>query len=258
MKKIAIQAATLAITTAIGASALADDDTTTVVTKTRTTDDNVVTTVDETPGLMTDRTVSTPVVAPRKAFELGINTGYTQGFGAIRGGSALGEVGPGFAVGANLGYRVNPRWSMQFSGQYNQFMTDTSRINEVDYRGASFSLGATVHSMPFSRLDPWLSIGSGYRLLWEAPEAGTNVLYHGFELTKLRVGFDFRASRDVAIAPVLGADLDYIPWQKPEGSSNQVLADKRLSTFVFAGVQGRFDMGGTRETRLGDRLVCKR
>jgi len=199
--------------------------------------------------------------APRKAFEIGINTGYTQGFGSLQGGTAGGNpTDAGFGAGLDLGYRMSTKWSIQGYSQYNQFIASGMVATRTNVRSALLGVSATFHGMPYNRVDPWLSVGSGYRLLWQMPEGtGNDVLYHGFEPAKLQVGLDMRPSRDIALGPVIGGDVNYFVWKSPEmGPSNQMIADKRLSAFVFAGVQGRFDVGGYREPRLADKVVGKR
>lgn len=199
--------------------------------------------------------------APRKAFEIGVNGGYTQGFGSLQGGPSTGNpTDAGFGVGVDLGYRISTKWSLQGFSQYNQFIATDMVRTRTDVRSALFGVSATFHGMPHNRIDPWLSVGSGYRLLWQMPEGVANdVFYHGFEPARLHVGLDMRASKDVALGPVVGADVNYFVWKNPEnGVSGQMIADRRLSTFVFAGVQGRFDAGGHREPRFADKVVGKR
>jgi outer membrane protein OmpA-like peptidoglycan-associated protein len=67
-----------------------------------------------------------------------------------------------------------------------------------------------------------------------------------FELLAAKVGYDVRVSEDVAIAPVLGADLNMFVWENPSNSSSGVMSTAQVGTFVYAGLQGRFDVGGTR------------
>jgi hypothetical protein len=46
---------------------------------------------------------------------------------------------------------------------------------------------------------------------------------------------------------MVGADLTLFLWQNPEGpAGNREIDDPRVSTFVYAGLQGRFDIGGER------------
>jgi peptidoglycan-associated lipoprotein len=99
------------------------------------------------------------------------------------------------------------------------------------------------------RGDPWLRLGTGYRLLWETNPSGAQgitVMRHGFELLAAKVGYDVRVSEDVAIAPVIGADLNVFVWEDPSNGSSRAMSNAQVGTFVYAGLQGRFDLGGTR------------
>ena len=192
------------------------------------------------------------VRAPRQAFEIGVSTGYTQGLGKLRGGPGnnVGDVADaGLGIGLNLGYRANPNVSIGVHNQYQELKADNGLTNGTNVRGLVTGIEGSYHFMPYTRLDPWLSVGTGYRLMWEVPPgSNNNLLRHGFEIAKAQVGFDMRVSPDVAIAPTLGADLNMFVWENPEGSrGNQEIHDKRVNTFLYAGIQGRFDLGGVRE-----------
>jgi len=188
-----------------------------------------------------------PVRAPSNAFEISVDTGYTQGFGpqvpATAGTSATYLGGAGVGAGLGLSYRATPRSSVGVSGSFNQ-----QTAQGAQYRGATASINAAYHASPHERLDPWLQIGAGYRMLWEQPNGENNdVMIHGFQLAQAKAGIDVRVSDSVAIAPTLGGDLNMFVWRNPEGRvGNQVIPNPRLNAFVFAGVQGRFDLAGQR------------
>ncbi len=202
-----------------------------------------------------------PVRAPRGALELSVSTGFTQGFGMISGGrgnTIADTANAGIGVGAGIGIRATPYVSVGIAGQY-QGLNPAQRLpTGTDVRGASAGIEATIHTMPYQRIDPWISVGGGYRMLWTMPEGrGNDMLTHGFELARVKVGMDMRLSQSVAISPVIGGDLNMFVWRNPEGpTGNREIADKRLNGFVFAGVEGRFDIGGARETEL--KSVAKR
>jgi hypothetical protein len=105
------------------------------------------------------------------------------------------------------------------------------------------------HLDPQVRVDPWLELGTGYRVLWEPLPGADTVVTHGLQLGRARIGLDLRGE-SVAIAPFIGADLTTFLWQ--DLGSNEAIASPRLSTFVFAGIQGRLDVGGEKvgTTRL--------
>ena len=97
--------------------------------------------------------------------------------------------------------------------------------------------------------------GVGYRLLWEVPNIGPTLTTHGFDVGKLRAGIDFRMDENVAIGPMIGADATLFLFQDfPNVQTN--ISDPTVSTFVYAGLQGRFDIGG--QTTTAPRTVAQR
>lgn len=194
-----------------------------------------------------------PMRAPHNAFEIGLSTGYTQGFGSIADGLPVGRVADaGIGFGLDLAYRVNPMFSIGLAGQFQEFSPDTKIKVGTDVRGLTTTLLGTVHFSPYDTLDPFVQIGAGYRMLWTLPPGKNNdVLTHGFQLAKLNLGLDVRVSKDVAIGPMVGADLNLFLWTNPEGpSGNRKIQDTSISTYIYAGLQGRFDIGGTREAKI--------
>jgi hypothetical protein len=181
------------------------------------------------------------VSAPSDAFELGVGTGYTQGFGLIQPARDIPSVaGAGIGVDVNLAYRVNPVWSLGVQGEYQEF---ASELNTAA-RGLAGNVGVTMHAAPVHRGDPWLRIATGYRGLWSVNPPGVPTTYiQGWQVAKASVGYDVRVSRAVAIAPEVGADVNLFVNQVQSGVSTSQPA--QLGAFVFAGLQGRFDMGGT-------------
>jgi hypothetical protein len=197
--------------------------------------------------------------APMKAFELSVTTGYSQGFGKAGGEQQIGDIaGPGIGVGVGLAYRASPRFSFGLSGAFQELMPVEDSVR-AQARGLAYSLDMTYHLTPFDRVDVWASLGTGYRMLWDIGERdetmGTvrqaaverNVLRHGFEIAKVQLGFDVRASRNVGIGPVIGADVTTFLWSDAPGrDTGAMMADRGVSTFIYGGLQGRFDFGGQR------------
>jgi hypothetical protein len=182
--------------------------------------------------------------APKEAFELKVGTGYTQGFGNIAPGTTVHDVaGPGIGVNVDADYRMDPHWSVGLQGEYQEF---TNSDIDTSARGLAGNIGATYHAIPHMRGDPWFRLGTGYRLLWQVnPPAAPTTLMHGFELGKATIGYDLRVTPDVALAPLVGIDLNLFVWQN-QNSVNTQLSTAQVGSFVFAGLQGRFDMGGRR------------
>jgi hypothetical protein len=186
------------------------------------------------------------VPAPAGAAEITVGGGYTQPFGQITkgGGNNVEDVAnAGGAVEVGIASRMTPWTSVGITGAYEQYATGRTIDTESSARGALFGINAQYHFAPFRRADPWVKLGVGYRMLWQSPSAGPNVMYHGFELAKVQVGVDVRASPMLAIGPMIGADLNLLLWQRSNGE-NTAINDPRVNTFVFAGLQARFDTGG--------------
>jgi hypothetical protein len=181
-----------------------------------------------------------PLPAPTDAFELKVGAGYTQGFGTILPGVGIPHVaGAGVGVAVDADVRVNPHWSAGLQAEYQEF---ASELNTAA-RGLVGNLGATYHASPYTTADPWLRIGAGYRMLWSVDPPGLpTTMIHGFEIAKLTVGYDLRLSGGVAIAPVIGGDVNVFVWETANGASAS-LGPAQWGSFVFAGLQGRFDAG---------------
>lgn len=188
------------------------------------------------------------VDAPAHALEMTLGTGYTQGFGQIQKGSAnnINDVAnAGIGVDLGVGYRISPNVGVGVDAQYQEFSVAQSGPGTTAARGMTAGVDMTYHFAPYSRYAPWVRVGTGYRMLWSVSNGPTQ-MYHGFDFLRLATGFDLRLTSDVAMGPMIGADLNAFLWRSGAGSGNSALSDPRVNTFVYAGVQGRFDIGGTR------------
>jgi hypothetical protein len=199
------------------------------------------------------------VDAPDRAFEMGYSMSYTQGFGIVRAeelrsGDAewrdgSGSVaGTGVGAGLDLGYRYNPWLRFGTTAQIQEFVAGDALGDDAGARGVVFGLEAAYHLAPLRRLDPWLAVAHGYRLLWASPSGpGNNVLTHGPQLARFKLGVDIRGRSLVAAAPFLGLELDYLLWNNPEGPRGDFeVSDPRPSVFVYVGVGVTVDIGGRR------------
>jgi len=194
------------------------------------------------------------VAAPRNAFEVGVEGGYTQPFGEVNPVRKVSDIAnAGGAIGLLLGWRINPRWSVGVTGQYNQNTPDTDLPADTSVFGVSAGLLATFHMMPYGVVDPYASLGTGYRgLFMSAVQTEPDVNLHGWQIARLLLGLDFRTSSDIAVGPVVGADVNTFL-----ATDNKSVTDPGVNTFIFAGANARFDIGGTRvggpvrQARLG-------
>jgi hypothetical protein len=198
------------------------------------------------------------LAAPQNAFELSVAPIYAQPYGDFSKGADMREAansGAGVVVGA--GYRLAPRFMVGLTGGYNEFATGSpGGPLAVTSRSRAFTAGVegVFHTRPYDRVDPFFSLGTGWRGMWELHDGPSNdVFRHGLSLVRAGLGIDFRVSRDVAIAPVVAGDLNVFLWQNNQaGGGTTTIADPRVGLFLNAGVQGRFDLAGERVTRGGE------
>jgi len=189
-------------------------------------------------------------VAPVKnALEIAVGTGYTQGGGKL--GGALGNLedvsGPGAAVELDLGYRIIPQLTVGAYGTFSKYQHGDLLDSSTDVLGATAGVQAAWHVRPDTSIDPWVSLGTGWRGLWLNPSSGKVTSLQGFELARLQLGVDYRISRDIAIAPVIGGSLSmFVSQDAPMTTDFTEIQDKKVNFTGFAGLSGRFDLGGTR------------
>jgi hypothetical protein len=189
-----------------------------------------------------------PVPTPAHAFELQISGGYTQGFGNIFPNHGIVDAaGAGFGITASAGYRASRFISVEAEGQYQAYASEN--LGTAD--GLDLNIGATLHLRPSFGGDPWVRLGTGYRWVWvnqAVPGPGGfttlvgNVGFGGFDIINARVGYDIRASSNFAWAPIVGANLQTFVW-----ANSTPLSSVQWGTFIYAGVQARFNAGGRRE-----------
>jgi len=179
------------------------------------------------------------------ALELTVATGYEQGFGKFASAQpSLSDMGTaGGAVQAGLGYRLIPQLTLGVYGSGAEF----GRGGEIDpsakLYSAAVGVQADFHLFPGgSELDPWFSLGGGWRGYWIDENAGKTSI-QGLELGKLQIGVDIRLDQAIAISPVVGADLStFFTQSTPDSNGYHNLGSAQLNTFLFAGIMGRFDL----------------
>jgi hypothetical protein len=210
-------------------------------------------------GVVVDR-VDAPRAAPERALELTLGQGYSQGFG--RGAfkrEGLGDLGrQGYGVQLGLGYRIDPRFMVGFYAEGARFADGGSLQKSATSYSAGFGIQADYHLLPYSQIDPWVGIGTGLRgYVVDRDDPGTEVLL-GYDIARLRVGADYKLTPSVAIGPMVGATLTrFGGYGSSESSGLQDIENRGYSTFLFVGIQGRFDLGGEtfceRETTVASR-----
>ena len=105
------------------------------------------------------------VPAVQNAFEIGVATGYSQGGGKLGGnmGSLEDVSGPGGAVEVDLGYRILPRLSIGAYGTFSKYQHGDNIDSSTDVLGATAGVQAAWHFRPDHAVDPWVSLGTGWK-----------------------------------------------------------------------------------------------
>jgi hypothetical protein len=198
-------------------------------------------------------------VAPAKAFEINVGQGLSQGFGRAEAGSALrnlGGLGPSLQLG--FGYRIDPRFMVGGYVEGARYSAGDSLPDGTHSYSAALGVQGQYHFRPFSKLDPWVGLGTGFRSYWvNRPDAPHSAL-HGWEILRLRLGVDYRMGPSTSMGPMLGGSLStFTVRERPGSSATEAIEDPRLSGFVFAGLQGRFDIGGERVAQSSKRIASR-
>jgi hypothetical protein len=204
---------------------------------------------DDNDSVETSKNFDHHVAAPANALEIGIATGYTQGVGPIGGGMQHVEdiASAGAAVEVDALYRINPTFAVGAYGSFSKYSTGDRIDDQTDVLGATAGIQAAAHLRPECSVDPWVSLGAGWRGLWLSPQSGKNTSLQGLELTRLQLGVDYRVNEDVAIAPVIGGSLNlFVSEDSPMTNKYTEISDKKVNFIGFAGLAGRFDLGGKR------------
>jgi hypothetical protein len=189
------------------------------------------------------------VASPHRAFELVLSAGYIEPAGDIASGRPIhAVVGPGYVLGLDLGYRVTPRWGLLLGGSYHESKGEEALPRGSNARGAALGVKGVCHLLPFELVDPIVSLGAGYRALWESlPAAHDDVLLQGWEIATLQVALEYRGDPDVAFGPFAGVALNVFASRSNEASpASESVESARVHAFFSAGVAGRIDFGGTR------------
>lgn len=186
-------------------------------------------------------------VAPtRPTFEVALAGGYTQGAG---GAGVIGSIediaGPGATLEAQLAYRVSPRFSAGVYGTIARFRHGDSIADGSRAYGATAGVQAVWHGSDTRSIDPWVSLGVGWRGLWLDRAGAPPSSMQGIELLRLQLGVDYRLTPRLAIAPVIAASLSVFLVENAVMPMDFTLVqDKRLNLYGFTGLLGRFDVGG--------------
>ena len=176
--------------------------------------------------------------------DVSVATGYVRGLGSP-GGDMPGLqhlAGDGGALRVDAGWRIGPHVS---AGAYCESAWFAGGHEGTDgMTGAAAGLQGRLHARPLSKVDPWVGLGFGWRGLWLDHGVGTHAM-QGLDLARLDVGVDFQVSRGFRLAPTVGVTVTEVLSEKRPGAGGYVdVEERKVSTFVFAGVTGRIDVLG--------------
>ena len=199
-------------------------------------------------GAVTATASDHTLAAPDHAWEIGLGLGYSQGVGDIGGSSpALTDLAHGGGeIQLNLGYRINPNWMVGVYGTAGKYSLGNLTPSDSDVWSASAGVQANYHLLPRERWDPWIGLGSGWRGHFIGKPQGTDSR-QGLDLARLQLGVDYRVSRELSVAPYLGASATlFLTQQLAQQSSFSNISDPKVNLFFFGGLMGRFDfLGGS-------------
>jgi outer membrane protein W len=196
--------------------------------------------------------------AADRSVELTLGAGYAQGLGNVGAAQpSLSDVGQaGGAVQVGVCYRLIPQLALGVYGSGATFARGDQVDSSTNLYTATAGVQADWHFIPAaSQFDPWVSLGTGWRGYWVSANQGTTAL-HGLELAKLQVGVDYRIDRSIAVSPVIGADMSTFLTESTLATSGyHNVQSPKVDTFVFAGLQGRFDVpvGPRRDKQVASR-----
>jgi hypothetical protein len=152
--------------------------------------------------------------------------------------------GPGGTVELQLGYRASPRFSAGVYGAVAWFRHGDAIGDGSRAYGAIAGIQAVWHTSETRSIDPWVSVGAGWRGLWINRIGAPASSMQGIELLRLQLGIDYRVSPRLAVAPVISASLSmFLVENAAMPDDFTAVQDKRLNLYGFAGVLGRFDLG---------------
>ena len=178
-----------------------------------------------------------------EAVEITLATGYAQAFGQVSTGLPnLTEIGlAGWSMQLGVGYRLTPQLAFGIYG--GGALSKQTQLDATNLYSALSAFKVDWHFLPASHeVDPWISLGSGWRGYWIEQNQGATSL-QGFDFAKLQAGFDYRAERRAALGPVVGLDFSRFVWQAGPGAQGyEKTSQPRVNTFVFVGVMGRLDI----------------
>jgi hypothetical protein len=188
----------------------------------------------------------TEMPAISNALEIAIGGGYMRSGGDIGSGMAavdeLTEDGAGAEL--SIGYRMSPNLALGVYGTLSGYDVGAKTLPTTDLAiGATLGVKADWHFRPHMTVDPWVSIGAGWRGLWLGNDNETERALHGIELTRVQVGLDYRITPTFALAPYMGASASmFLAEDTMTTNGYEEISNNEVNWSFTAGLLGRFDI----------------
>ena len=189
-------------------------------------------------------------VAPiRNALEIAVGGAYMQNAGDIGDGmNAHGLSRAGGGAEVQIGYRLTPNLTVGGYGTLSSFTTGRDVAPTTDLViGSNIGAKADWHFRPSTSVDPWISVGVGWRGLWLGNDAGTETKLQGMDLARVQLGVDYRFTDSFALTPYLGVAASTF-FQKADMTTDgyEGISGKGVNWSFTGGLLARFDVLGTR------------
>jgi len=180
------------------------------------------------------------------ALEIAIGGGYMRSGGDIgRGRAGVGDYAEG-GGGAELSvaHRMTPQLAVGLYGTLSGYNVGDAVAPTTDLAiGATLGVKADWHFRPHMQLDPWVSIGAGWRGLWLGNDAGTERALQGIEMTRVQFGVDYRIAPTFALAPYMGASAAmFLAEDTMTSHGYDEIASNEVNFTFTAGLMARFDL----------------
>lgn len=187
------------------------------------------------------------VAASGRSFELGFSGGVSDGWGILTSGSppsppSVRTAGAGGQLELDAGLRVVPRLTLGVYGFGAQLSETAAYPSSADAFTAGAGLQGTVHFLPARYINPWVSLGGGWRGQWLTYAQGGFTALDGVDFFRARVGANLHVSPTVALSPVVGASLStFLVEQVPGTTTWTKVQTLTMNTFIFVGARATLD-----------------
>ncbi len=178
------------------------------------------------------------------ALELGVEGGVADGWGTLDTSVARTRVpGAGGAIELDPSWRALPSLAVGLYGFGSQLGETAALPSAGDVMQAGAGIQGTLHLVPDApRIDPWVSLGTGWRGQWLAYQAGAATSQHGWDFVRARAGLDGRVAPGLALGPVLGASRPRYYTQELVSGPWTAVPGAGLDVYVFGGVRATLDL----------------